>query len=125
MSASRTKYYRDEANGKLKGVCAGIAEYSGIRVKPVRVAFVLLTLLTQGLPILIYLFLAWIAEDKPAGLYRSPEDARFWQGVRSNTRQGATEVRSKLREIDRRLADMETFYTSRNTRLASEIESLR
>ena len=33
--------------------------------------------------------------------------------------------RSKLREIDRRLADIETHYTSRNTALAQEIDSLR
>ncbi|MET0245828.1 MAG: envelope stress response membrane protein PspC, partial [Sphingomonas sp.] len=34
-------------------------------------------------------------------------------------------VRSKLRDVDRRLADMETHFTSRNTALADEIERLR
>ena len=35
------------------------------------------------------------------------------------------EVRSKFRDLDRRLADIETLYTSRNSRLADEIDNLR
>ena len=35
------------------------------------------------------------------------------------------ELRSKFRDLDRRLADIELHYTSRNTALASEIDSLR
>jgi phage shock protein C len=35
------------------------------------------------------------------------------------------DVRSKFREIDRRLADVETYVTSSNSRLSREIEQLR
>ena len=52
-------------------------------------------------------------------------DAKFWQGVRANPRRSTAEVRSTFRDLDRRLADLETLYTSRNTRLASEIDNLR
>jgi phage shock protein C len=92
----------------------------------VRVGVILLTL-AGGFPwtLVAYLLIAWMANERPHGLYDTPEDAKFWQGVRTNPTRSTTEVRSKLREIDRRLADMETFYTSRNTQLASEIESLR
>lgn len=45
--------------------------------------------------------------------------------MRSNPKRSTAEVRSKFRELDRRLADIETHYTSRNTRLADEIEALR
>ena len=124
MSASRTKFYRDKYNGKLTGVCAGIADYTGIDVTVVRVATVLLTLAT-GWVVLGYIAAAMFAPKKPVDLYAGPEDAKFWQGVRINPRRSAGEVRSKLRDIDRRLADIETFYTSRNTQLAQEIESLR
>jgi len=34
-------------------------------------------------------------------------------------------VKSHLREIDRRLAEVETFYVSSNPRLSAEIEQLR
>lgn len=125
MSASRTKFYLDKQNGKWMGVCAGIADYTGVDVTFVRVGAVLLTFATSGWMILAYLAIGFIADKKPSGLYDTPEDAKFWQGVRSNPRRSTAEVRSKFRDIDRRLADIETVYTSRNTRLADEIDSLR
>lgn len=126
MSASRTKFYLDKSNAKWKGVCAGMADYTGIEVMWIRVGMIILTL-AGGFPwtLVAYLLIAWMADSKPVGLYESPEDAKFWQGVRSNPKRSTGEVRSKLRDIDRRLGDIETFYTSRNTRLANEIESLR
>ncbi|WP_313538320.1 envelope stress response membrane protein PspC [Sphingomonas sp.] len=123
MSA-RTKFYLDKQNGKFMGVCAGLADYTGIDVTWVRVATVLLTVAT-GWVALGYFVIAWIANPKPVGLYDTPEDERFWQGVRSSPKRSTAEVRSKFRDIDRRLADIEMFYTSRNTRLADEIDSLR
>ncbi len=62
---------------------------------------------------------------KPINLYQDREDQKFWQGVRSNPTRSTAEVRSKLRDVDRRLADIELHYTSRNSALANEIESLR
>ncbi len=125
MSASRTQFYLDKRNAKFKGVCAGIADYTGIDVTWVRIATVVLAFFTHLLAIAAYFVIAWVAQDRPSDLYQTPDDERFWQGVRSNTKRSTTEVRSKFRDIDRRLADMEAFYTSRNTQLASEIEKLR
>ncbi|MGI4732115.1 MAG: envelope stress response membrane protein PspC [Janthinobacterium lividum] len=125
MSASRTQFYLDKQHAKYKGVCAGIADYTGIDVTWVRVAAVALLIFTHLLAAAAYLVIAWVAQDKPRDLYQTPDDARFWQGVRSNTKRSTTEVRSKFRDIDRRLADIETFYTSRNTQLSSEIDKLR
>ena len=65
------------------------------------------------------------APVKPIGLYDTAEDAKFWQGVRANPKRSTAEVRSQFRDIDRRLADIELHYTSRNSQLANEIESLR
>jgi phage shock protein C len=68
----------------------------------------------------------WLAPVKPIELYeRSPEEKKFWQDVRSNPRRMARDVRSKFRDLDRRLADMETYVTSSNSSLAREIERLR
>ena len=126
MAERRTKFYVDRQNRKWKGVCAGIADYTGTDVTLVRVGMIILTLM-GGFPwtLVAYLMTAWLAHDKPHGLYETPDDAKFWQGVRSNPKRSTAEVRSKFREIDRRLADIETLYTSRNTQLANEIDSLR
>jgi phage shock protein C len=45
--------------------------------------------------------------------------------VRASPARTVRDVRSRFREIDRRLADVETYVTSSNGRLAREIESLR
>lgn len=125
MFNSRTKFYLDKQNAKWKGVCAGIADYTGFDVTLVRVAFVFLALPTHLAALGAYWLIAWLAPVKPIGLYQDEGDAKFWQGVRSNATRSTTEVRSKFRDIDRRLADIELHYTSRNTALASEIDSLR
>ncbi|MDF2385447.1 envelope stress response membrane protein PspC [Nostoc ellipsosporum NOK] len=123
--SSRTKFYLDKANGKWLGVCSGLADYTGIDVLWLRLGMVLVTFSTFPMGLVAYLLIAWLAPAKPYGLYQGPEEAKFWQGVRSNPSRSTAEVRSKFRDIDRRLADIEMYYTARNTRLADEIDSLR
>jgi phage shock protein C len=124
--AARTQYYLNKQDAKWKGVCAGIADYTGIEALWVRVGIVILTL-AGGFPwtLVAYAMVAWMAPKKPIDLYQSADDQKFWQGVRTNPKRSTAEVRSKLRDVDRRLADMETHFTSRNTALADEIERLR
>jgi len=122
----RTKFYLDKRNGKWLGVCAGIADYTGIDVTVIRIAMVVGTLIGSGAALVIYLAAGFIAPPKPSELdYDRPEDAKFWQGVRASPRRTVRDVRSKFRDIDRRLADVETYVTSSNSRLSQEIEKLR
>src|SRR3546814_13776701 len=86
MTASRTKFYLDKQNAKWMGVCAGIADYTGIDVLWVRIGAVLITLI-GAFPwtVIAYFLAAWLAQPKPLGLYTSKEDEKFWQGVRSRS----------------------------------------
>lgn len=52
----------NKARGKLFGVCSGIADYFGIDVLLVRIAWVIGTLVGFGSLILIYLAIALIAD---------------------------------------------------------------
>ncbi len=125
MTASRTQFYLDKENAKWLGVCSGIADYTGLDVTLVRIGVVVLTVST-GIGFIAYLAAAWLAPKKPGELkYHNKEEAKFWQGVRSNPRRMTRLVRSRFRELDRRLADMETYVTSSHGRLAREIEQLR
>ena len=57
-----TKLTLNRANKKILGVCAGLADWSGIDAMIVRVAFVLATLIGFGSPILIYIALGLILD---------------------------------------------------------------
>lgn len=123
--STRTKFYVDKKEAKWLGVCAGITDYTGFDLTLVRVAMIVLTIATSGWVFIAYVAAGLLAPKKPYGLYETQEDAKFWQGVRTNPKRSTSEVRSKFRDIDRRLADIELHYTSRNSRLAEEIDSLR
>jgi phage shock protein C len=125
MSARRTSFYLDKGNAKWLGVCAGIADYTGIDLTVIRIVTVLGTVFGSGTLLIVYLIIAWMAPVKPMGLYDDADDAKFWQGVRQSPTRSTRDVRSKFRDLDRRLADVESYYTSRNSSLANEIDSLR
>lgn len=61
--APMSKTFRfNKANGKLWGVCGGIADYLGIDATVVRVAFALGTIVGFGSLILVYAAIALIAD---------------------------------------------------------------
>ena len=124
--ASRTRFYRDKQNGKFMGVCAGIADYTGFDVSLVRICFLAAVFMSGGSVLPFYFIAGWVAPTKPRELeYRGTEDRQFWQGVRASPAGAARDIRSRFRDLDRRLADIESYVTTENRSLAREIEQLR
>jgi phage shock protein C len=124
--ASRTRFYRDKRNGKVNGICAGIADYTGFDVTLVRICMIAALFLSSGSILPIYFIAGWITPTKPRELdYADREDKQFWQGVRASPARSARDIRSRFRDLDRRLADIESYVTSENRTLAREIEDLR
>lgn len=124
MNTPRTTLYRDSHNGKLLGVCSGIADYTGINVFWVRLVTIVLSL-GLGWPIIAYFVAGMILNKKPPHLYRDESEQKYWQSVRQSPKRTAREIRSNFRDIDRRLAAVEAHYVSSNPRLTAEIERLR
>jgi phage shock protein C len=123
---SRTRFYRDKRNGKIMGVCAGIADYTGFDITLVRVFMVAALFMSSFAILPLYFITGWVADDKPRELRSDDrEEQRFWQGVRASPAQSARDIRSRMRSIDRRLADIESYVTTENRSLAREIEQLR
>ncbi|HET9353049.1 MAG TPA: envelope stress response membrane protein PspC [Sphingomicrobium sp.] len=123
---SRTRFYLDKRHGKVMGVCAGIADYTGLDVTLVRIMFVSAVFMSGGSVLPLYFIAGFMADDKPRELaIEDQEHQRFWQGVRASPRRTARDIRSRMREIDRRLADIESYVTTENRSLAREIEQLR
>ena len=109
-------FYLDKANGKVLGVCAGLANHMNWDPTFVRVAVVLLTLVTFPWGLLAYGAAAMIGKKRP--------DVYGDEAVRP-LRTSTYELNRSMRDIDRRMAEVETYVTTQNSGLAREIESLR
>lgn len=62
VEKSRRKFRLNKADGKVLGVAAGIADYFGVDVTLVRIAWVLGTLAGFGSLLLVYFAIALIAD---------------------------------------------------------------
>jgi phage shock protein C len=125
MSSERTTLYRDKQNARLMGVCAGVADYTGVEIKWVRLAALLLVPLTSGWVIPAYFLAGMLLNKKPPHLYVDAQEQRYWQRVRQSPQRTAREIRAQFRDVDRRLAEVENYYVSSNPRLSAEIDRLR
>ncbi len=123
--ASRTRFYRDKRHGKVMGVCAGIADYTGFDVNLVRVCFLAAAFMSGGGILPFYFIAGFITPTKPSELeHVDREERQFWQGVRASPTRTARDIRSRFKDIDRRLADIESYVTTENRSLAREIDAL-
>jgi len=125
VNSPRTKLYRDKHNGKVMGVCAGVAEYTGVDAFWVRLAAIASIFMTSGSTIFFYFLAGMILNKKPPHLYRDEGEEKYWQRVRQSPKRTAREIRANFRDIDRRLASVEAHYVTSNPRLTAEIERLR
>lgn len=112
------RFTLDPRNGKLLGVCAGLANMTGIDVTIIRVVAVIGTVL-GGFPwtLLAYGVAGWVGKKVSVR-----DDAPYSDRI---GRTSTHEVRQSMRDIDQRMAEVETYVTSHNSRLAREIEELR
>lgn len=125
MNTPRTTLYRDKHNAKLMGVCSGIADYTGVNVFWIRVAAIFLTFALQGMIIPAYFIAGMLLPKKPPHLYVDADEQKYWQRVRQSPKRTAREIRARMKDVDRRLAEVETYYVTSNPRLSAEIERLR
>ncbi|MEO5707193.1 MAG: envelope stress response membrane protein PspC [Alteraurantiacibacter sp.] len=122
---THTTLYRDKQNAKIMGVCAGLADYTGVNALWVRLGFLVSLPMTGGMTLAAYVLMGLLLNKKPPHLYEDKQEQKYWQGVRQNPRRTVREVRARFRDVDRRLAEVEHFYVSSNPRLSDEIERLR
>lgn len=113
MNVRGKSFEIDRANGKLLGVCAGIANHTGIDATVIRIGLVVLTLLGAAPWTLIAYGVAFLI-GKP----------RAHQGY-APARVSREESRERMRNLDLRMQAIETYVTSSNSSLAREIEELR
>jgi phage shock protein C len=119
------RLYRDTRNGRVAGVCAGLALYFDIKVKFVRLAVILGMVFGMFVPIMItYVVLAVLLKPMPEQLFKSDTDERFWRTVNVAPNLSVGELKTRFRTLDRRLAEMEARVTSDEFNLRQKFRDL-
>lgn len=121
---SPNRLYRNMQKARIKGVCAGIADYFGIDPLPIRIG-ALIALFTVTVPALIGYFVAvWLIDEAPDDLYESEDERAFWKQVRTEPSGTTHDIEHKFREFDRALAEMEGYITSSEFELNRKLRDL-
>jgi phage shock protein C len=113
MSVRSKRFEVDRAEGKVLGVCAGLANQTGLDVTVVRIGAVLTALLVSVPWIVVLYVVLGIVGSATRGRRRSARAAH------------REEPSERMRNLDLRMQAIETYVTSSNSRLAREIEELR
>lgn len=153
MNKKRGELYRNTNDGKLFGVCAGIADYFGWETWLVRILIVSAVLF--GMPFLILgYFAAWFILDESPEKHEKTQfnkdgetesrytkhankstkgrdvsndsikvKARIWQSGEP-PKQALYDIRRKFRSLERKLQGMEQYVTSAEFTVSREINKL-
>ncbi|PCI59897.1 MAG: envelope stress response membrane protein PspC [Kordiimonadales bacterium] len=124
---SPTRLYKNPQEGKILGVCAGLADYLDVKVGVVRVLMVLAAIFTgPGTPMIIigYFILGFVLDAKPRDLYEDEQEEEFWKQTRQAPDYTAAELRKRFRDVERRTRDMEAYMTSKRFKLERDLRAL-
>lgn len=58
------RFLLNRQDGKVMGVAAGLADWTGIDPLPIRLAMIVATLITGPVMILLYVLTGWLASDR-------------------------------------------------------------
>jgi phage shock protein C len=120
-----TGLYRNTDDGKIAGVCAGLADYFGVSARGLRIALVLLAIFGFFGPVLVgYIVLAVLLQPRPSRLFRDAEDEAFWRSVARRPADTVNGLTRRFRELDDRMARMERRITSPDEALRARFREL-
>lgn len=123
--------YRDTRNGKLGGICAGIAQYFGVEPWIVRILVVSAALFSGGFLVTLAYFAGVLLLDKaPVEMYYRAEENRE-HTVKSKPWQAGQSPSEVIKRVDRDMAKiedkiraMEGYVTSSEYKVRKEFRNL-
>ncbi|MBD0785422.1 envelope stress response membrane protein PspC [Vibrio sp. Y2-5] len=123
--------YRDPINGKIGGVCAGLANYFGLEVWIVRILVISAALLGGGfLIVLAYLALMLMLEKQPYQYEQTVKSQREHTLKSKPWEQGQTAgallntLNGDLAKVEKRVRNMEAYVTSDAFKVNREFNKL-
>lgn len=117
----RSRLYRDPEQGRVLGVCRGLADYFGLNVTFIRFVTVVGLIFFTLPTIVCYFLLGWILDPVPAGLFDTEEEEVFWRKVRTDPGQTFNGLRHRFRAMELKLRAMEAHVTSREYQMDQEL----
>jgi len=117
--------YRNPREGRIAGVCAGLADYFGVKPTGVRLAVLLLSVCGFFGPVLVaYIVLAIMLHPAPPHLFKDAADEAFWRSVTRRPADTVSGLARRFRDLDDRLARMEHRITSPEEALRARFREL-
>ena len=118
------KLYREPQRGVVGGVCAGIADYFGIRPVLVRLAFVMGLFFFAPPMILGYVIAVLALPVRPPQLYSTPDEEAFWRGVTIKPDRTLAGLTQRFRDFEKRVGGLEAYVASKEFELNRAIRDL-
>jgi phage shock protein C len=118
------RLYRNRQRRVLAGVCAGFADYLGLKAWQTRAIAVLALVFFLPQTLLVYGILAVVLKPRPEQLYRSTEEERFWRSVSGKPDATFHGLRHRFRELEARLGRMERHVTSDEYELKRKFDAM-
>lgn len=119
------RLYRDTRKARIAGVCAGIAAYLDIKVKFVRIGYIIGLVWAFPVFLTAYIALAVLLKPMPQQLFKSPSEEQFWRTVNKAPNLSVGELKNRFRALDRRLVEMEARVTSDEFDLRQKFRDLK
>ncbi|KGO33770.1 MAG: envelope stress response membrane protein PspC [Desulfoprunum sp.] len=102
-------------DGVLLGVCRGVADYFDLSVFWIRLAVVLVFLLSGFWPVLgIYLVAALLMKPSPVRPIESEDEQEFYDSYVHSPRSAAQRLRRQFDNLERRIRRMESTITGKD-----------
>lgn len=118
------RFYRDADNAVLGGVCAGLADYFGFNLRVTRLLAIIAFFMAMPMTVIAYFAIVFLVPAR-SNRDRDPRiDPELRKAVRSAPAQTMSDVRSRFKSLDRRLARLEKYVTSSRYQLDREFRSL-
>ena len=116
MAYAKKRLYRSR-NGKIFGVCQGIADWRDLRVEYIRIILIMAFIFTGFFPVgALYFLAALIIPMEPEG-YNSCSDRSEWMGDKSrmynNVREDFRDLKNRVRNMEEKVFDKEKDWEDR------------
>lgn len=101
-------------DGRFMGVCKGLARYFDVRVRYVRLAFILAAVFSAFWPVLaVYIFLGLIMKPEPVLMPQDEGERDFYSAYVGSRAEAVSRLREKFGSLETRIRRMESVVTSR------------